>query len=423
VLLPFPRPEWANAGDDNTALGSVLEWQPGVGDDERDRIEVGLAASGLLTAHLDTHTSEASTVVWRVSAAGPEADGSLAQVLTVDPKYASADAARAVLSRIRLADTAVAGEPGLVIGRDGTFAAGVLAGDPAAAAVADTGALPTAGFVGARTRRERALAEAERLDARARELDGEAAEARSAAEAARAEARAARAAGKSFPDRRPLEKAEAARSGAAVRTRQAKQSRDEDEQKAAAAAAEYQRVHDEWAAKARDLGMPAEAEQLAGIVTERRTRAAGIDKCVTTLRTLTTTTLRRTLELLINEDELAAQLSNLEGQARQALAKVDVTEALLEEVRRDTDADDAVRRHQEASNERDNLERDLAPAKEKATQDRTKAIEAQARVEPARGQWTAALPTQADTERLLSTRGGATGRQADVSPPYPRRAI
>lgn len=402
-LLAFPRPEWASAGDDDTALGSVLEWQPGVGDDERNSIEVALAASGLLTAHLDRRTAEASTAVWRVSPAGPAVDDSLAQVLTVDPEHASAAAARAVLSRIRLAGTAVAGEPGLVIGRDGTFVAGVLAGDPAAAAVAKTGAMPAAEFVGARARRERALAEADRLDGSAADLSGDAEAARSAANAARAKARAVRAAGQSFPDRRPLENAEVERSGAAARTQQAKVRRDEDEQKAAAAAAAHQRVHDEWTSTARGLGMPVDVEQLAGIITNRRAQADGIDKYVTTLRTLIASTLPRALALLVDEDELAARLGGLEDQARQAHEKADATEALLEEVRRDSDADDAVRRHTKASDERDRLKRELTPAKAKATQDRTKAIQAQANVEPARRLLTAASPAKAETEKLLST--------------------
>ena len=398
-LLPFPRPEWAGPGGDAAAFGSTLEWQPGLDEDVRNRIEVALSASGLLTAHLDT--DQVSTAVWRVSAIGPQVDGNLTQVLTVDPGHDAADAASAVLSRVYLAGTASAGGTGLIIGYDGTFSAGVLAGDPVAAALTATGAVPTAGFVGARTRRERALAEAVRLDTQAIDLDVRAAAARTQADNDRTAAHTVRAAGKSFPDRRPLDKAEAARSGTALRTQQAKVRRDEDEVKAATAAAEYQRVYDEWSTRARDLGLPADLEQLTGIVTDRRTRATGLDRAVTALRAVTSA-IPRTLALLVDEAGLATRLAGLEDEARQALEKAKTTAALLEEVRRDSDAADAVRRHQEATTERDRLARELKPAGEKAEQDRRQAIEAQAKVEPARQLLTAALPAQAETGRLLS---------------------
>jgi hypothetical protein len=289
----------------------------------------------------------------------------------------------------------------LIIGRDGTFAAGVLSADPAAVAIADTGTIPVAEFVGARARRERALAEADRLEVSANELDHKASDARSAAEAERAQANTVRAAGLSFPTRRPLEQAEAERSGAALRTQRAKTARDENEIKATAAAAIHQQVHDDWVGKARSQNMPADAVQLADIVSDRRNRAATVDKAVQALRKLITT-LPRTLTLIIDEDELAARLAGLEYEARQALGIANATEALLDEVRRDSDAAEAIRRHRAALTERDSLGRELEPAKEKARQDRRGSFAAQAKVEPARQLLNGALPAQAETERLLS---------------------
>lgn len=402
-LLPFPRPAWAGNGDDTQALGSVLEWQPGVHVEERNNIELALAASGLLSAHLDLQRSEVSTDAWRVSAAGPESESNLTAVLTVDLNHPSADAAFAVLLRIRLADRAVNGGPGLVIGRDGTFAAGVLAASPADPAMSETGAVPAAEFVGARTRRDRALVEADRLDFAASQLEVDAAEALYAADAARAEARAERVGAQSFPDHRPLLRLEAERSGAAIRTQSAKTVRDEDELKVDEAATDHQRLRDEWVVSARSADMPADLEKLADVVTDRRTRADGLDRCVTLIRTIIAKTLPSALRLLIVEEELSTELSDLESRARQALETSLATTALLDEVRSDSDADDAVRRHQEASAARTTLQRSLAKARNLAERDHDAAIEAQAKITPARQLFNAALPEQAETERTLST--------------------
>lgn len=401
ALLPFPRPDWASDGDDQTALGSLLEWQPGV-EGVRDRLEMALTASGLLTAQLDAGTAEASTPVWRVSAAGPKVDRSLMQVLSVDSGRTGADVARAVLARIRLADTAVAGESSLVIGLDGSFAAGVLVGDPAAAALAKDGEVPAAGFVGARTRRERALAEAKRMESRATELEGEADAEQSAADDARSQARTARADGRSFPNRNQLQTAEAERATAAQRTQIAKTRRDEDEGKADKAATEHQSLHDDWSSRARNLGMPADVDQLNSIATDRRRLARSLDNWIRDLRSLTTALPRR-LGLLDDEDELSTQLAGLEAKARGAVDVADTTAALLEEVRRDSDATDAVRRHQEATREHERLTSELTPAQERASKDRTNAAEAKAKIEPAGDALKAAIPERANTEGLLST--------------------
>ena len=66
---------------------------------------------------------------WQIDATGEPAESSLADVLTVDRQHPLAEHARAVLTRIQFLDTAT-GTPAaaLVIGRDGTFRAGVLSG-------------------------------------------------------------------------------------------------------------------------------------------------------------------------------------------------------------------------------------------------------------------------------------------------------
>ena len=143
-LLTLPRPAWAGPGQDSAALGSVLEWTPGTTDDaQRALLEVALAEAGVLGATLTDAGAAADH--WQIDATGEPAESSLADVLTVDRQHPLAEHARAVLTRIQFLDTAT-GTPAaaLVIGRDGTFRAGVLSGRPAAA-LAETGQVPPLG--------------------------------------------------------------------------------------------------------------------------------------------------------------------------------------------------------------------------------------------------------------------------------------
>ncbi len=141
-LLPFPRPEWAGGGEDDDALGSAIDWQPSFDDAARPALEAALSAAGLLGATLTS--SGAATSAWQVGPYGRPVPLGLAAVLAVDPDHLLAATAAAVLQRIALADSAASSADGtaLVIGRDGTFRAGVAAGAPALASA--TGSWPPA---------------------------------------------------------------------------------------------------------------------------------------------------------------------------------------------------------------------------------------------------------------------------------------
>ncbi|WP_231391934.1 SbcC/MukB-like Walker B domain-containing protein [Arthrobacter sp. 35W] len=405
-LLEFPRPDWAGESDDDAALGSVLEWVDGVDAGMRDRLEVALAASGLLTAHLvtDSEAAEASTAAWSVSSRGQVTASNLTTVLTVDAEHPSADAARSVLERIELANTATSTtSEWLVIGRDGTFAAGPLTSDPVMAATADGGQLPEAGFVGARTRRYRALAEADLLEQQASELEQQADGERSAAGRARVAAGTAREDGQSFPPLSPLRDAEASRSGAARRTWIAEEARDTATTKAETARAEYRRLKNEWSRNAAAVGLPADVAQLTDIVVERRNQAREITAAREQLDKLSTVTLPRILAQLPGEEALTLELARLEGEAQQAHETAETTQALLDEVSRDSGADDAVTRHQAAEAEANRVFGELASARTKAQSDHDEATRTEAAVEPARQAATEALPAQTAAVAALHT--------------------
>ncbi|WP_243847300.1 SbcC/MukB-like Walker B domain-containing protein [Microbacterium ulmi] len=405
-LLEFPRPAWAGASDDEAALGSVLEWVDGVDADTRNRLEAALAASGLLTAHLatDLDGAGASTAVWSVSARSKVVADSLTVVLTVDEAHPSAEAARAVLERIELTDTAEAKtSSGLVIGRDGTFAAGVLAANPVVAANTEGRELPEAGFVGARTRRERALAQAALIEQQADELEQQADSERTAAAQARTAAGRVRNEGQSFPSSTPLRDAEASRAGAARRCHLAEEARDMATAQADAARAEHQTLKDEWSRSAAAVGLPADVGQLAGIVEHLRTTAREITAAREALDRLSSTTLPRTLAQLPDEEALTAELARLEGEARRAHEAAERTQALLDEVRRDSGADDAVARHAAAQTEARQLADRLPAAREQAQKEHDAATRAEAAIEPARQAVTDAIPAQTTTMSALRT--------------------
>ena len=153
-LLPLPRPEWAGAGDDGRALGSVLEWADGVDPSTQDLVEATLGAAGVLGATLDP--AGVSTATWSVSSTGPLAMHNLASLVRADDDHPLAGAAHDVLARIAVVDNALGEDsPGLVIGLNGTFRAGVLCAWVDQVNVAE--AWPPAHHIGARRRRDAAV--------------------------------------------------------------------------------------------------------------------------------------------------------------------------------------------------------------------------------------------------------------------------
>jgi hypothetical protein len=183
-----------------------------VAQDQRTLLEFALACAGVLSAHL--HTSGATTSAWHISPVGSPAEHNLTAVLDVNPSHPQADLARTVLTRIALSDRATGGhrhDVALVIGRDGTFAAGPLTANPAAALTPAGAAPPAASHIGARTRLARARAMADELDEAAATLEEQAAGERTAAADCRRSRDDVRSAARSFPPRDALVDAEAER--------------------------------------------------------------------------------------------------------------------------------------------------------------------------------------------------------------------
>ena len=123
------------ADQDSRDLGSALTWNQDESDHVdsalRAALEVALADSGLLSAHLAD--DGATTGTWQVSPAADVVHPNLRQYLSADPAHPLAATADQVLRRVRVAATAPAFAAELVIGDDGSFTAGPLRGDRLAA--------------------------------------------------------------------------------------------------------------------------------------------------------------------------------------------------------------------------------------------------------------------------------------------------
>lgn len=394
-LLPLPRPDWAGVGDDDTALGSLLEWRSELeyDEDQRAMLEVALATAGVLGAHLETGC--AVTGIWHISPVGAQLEHNLTAVLDVDSSHPYANIARAVLARIGLADTATSGRldaRALVIGRDGTFAAGPLAGHPAEALNRAGADIPPAGHVGARTRLARALARADELEALAKDLDARAENERMAAVTRRGARDIARKEANSFPKRDALTTAEAERVETAKTAQRLDAAARVLRDLADKASAEHAGLQTEWVTRARQLGVPTDLEQLRELITTARTRAEMLTSCAKRLTTRLLAKISRVSRSLLDEATLSVRFANLQQRAQSAHDTALATQALLVEAESVGDTDDAVTRFEAATGRAGQLTGELAPAREKAT----------------------------DAEKLVSTReaelGIARARLAEVQP-------
>jgi len=367
-LLPLPRPDWAGPGNDDTALGALLEWRPGLdhADDQRALLELALACSGVLGAHL--YTGGATTSAWHISPVGTPAEHNLTAVLEVDSRHPHADLARAILARIALSDSATSprDEAALVIGRDGTFAAGPLAADPAAAPTTTGTDIPAASYIGARTRLARARTKADELDAIARTLEERAEDERSAATERRMRRNTARSEARSFPPRDDLANTEAERARTAKAAHALEHAARTLRGQAETTTAEYIHLHTAWVMRARDLGMPTTNDELTELIKESRTRADDLGRYAHRFTSRFLTKLDRVLRTLPDEAELATRLADLQHAAQTAHNTVLGTQAELAEAQSAGDADDAAQRFEAATVRAEQLALQLASTREKA---------------------------------------------------------
>ncbi|MGW8558098.1 SbcC/MukB-like Walker B domain-containing protein [Streptomyces tubercidicus] len=401
-LLPLPRPQWAGPGDDDAALGSLLEWRSGVAEDQRALLEFALACAGVLSAHL--HTGGATTSTWHISPAGAPAEHNLTAVLDVDPGHPQAGLACTVLARIALSDSATGPrhDAALVIGRDGTFAAGPLTANPVAALTPAGAAPPAASHIGARTRRARARTIAEELDATAATLEEQAEDERTAAVGCRRSRDAVRSAARSFPPRDALVNAEAERARTAKAAHRREGTARTLRGRADTAAAEHTRLHTDWIARARDLGLPTTLDELTELIKSSRTRAEKLESCAKQLTGRLLTTLDRVLRSLPDESTLTARLAELEHAAQRAHDTALDTGAELAEAEFAGDVDDAARRFEAATARAEKLSSQLETARQKSTDAEKLLSTRESELEIARKGLDAARPRQASTHTHLA---------------------
>ncbi|MEU0955838.1 SbcC/MukB-like Walker B domain-containing protein [Streptomyces niveus] len=401
-LLPLPRPQWAGPDDDDAALGALLEWHSGVAQDQRALLESALACAGVLSAHL--HTGGATTSAWHISPVGPPAEHNLTAVLDVDPDHPQANLARTVLARIALSDstTSPRHDAALIIGRDGTFAAGPLTANPAAALTPAGATPPAASHIGARTRLARAQAMADELDETAATLEEQAEDERTTAAASRRSRDAARSAARSFPPRDALVDAEAERAQTAKAAHRLEGTARTLRGRADTAAAEHTRLHADWIARARDLGLPTTHDELTELITVSRTRAEKLESSAKQLTGRLLITLDRVLRSLPDESTLTARLAKLEHAAQRAHDTALDTGAELAEAEFAGDVDDAALRFEAAKARAEKLSSQLETARRKATDAEKRLSTRESELETARRGLDAARPRQESTHTHLT---------------------
>jgi SbcC/RAD50-like, Walker B motif len=388
-LLALPRPAWAGDSTDETALGSALDWQPSFDEAARPALEAALAAAGLLGATLTA--SAVTTRAWQVGAHGLPMPHNLTTALTVDPEHPLANTAAAVLERVTLVDSAASEVHGaaLVIGRDGTFRAGVAFGAPAL--VPGMATLPPAQHIGARQRRAAALAQAEQYDVEATELESQAEDATSRAQAFRAEAAQLLRAVGLFPRRQPLRTAEAGRAAKAVEVAELTTELHNANEKARRQRSEHRLLREEWAERTRSRGLPAALDKLADVEMTARGAASVLRSCADELADRFAPRIGR-LRTAATSDDGPAGLTELLGKAQAAAATATRTQGELDGRREKAGAapGEALEQHSKAkrklaemleqlgpaNDEREGLDRDIATLTEQLRGAREKADEA-----------------------------------------------
>lgn len=422
VLLPLPRPGWAGAGDDAFAFGAAVDWVDGTSAELQDAVEATLAAAGVLGATLTATGAE--TLAWAVDAHGAVSSENLASILVVDPAHPLADVAAAVLARITLVDSAVAvgGDThvGLVVGRDGTFRAGVtVAAVPDAQ---DPQLRRPATHVGAQRRRANALAHADSLDARAELLDEEAGTEDTVEHDARAAAKSVLAALAGFPKAEQLRRAESSRAAAATEAYAASQAAAAAEREAERLTAEAGDARRAWSAAVIDAGLTPDIAVLTELVTTDREAAKSLRTVAGRLDDHYRSRLRRFADLVVAHDESTA-LAALHAEAVSAFDDAERARVAHEELRASAGqtVEDALTRHAELTGRLGALRPKVHAASERVRAAESKVTELSVRVEEAARRVAEAAPVAAqrtaELRALLALPGVAAAvLGADVEP-------
>jgi hypothetical protein len=401
-LLPLPRPEWAGAADDEVALGSALDWRPTfAGALDRALLEEVLAASGLLGATL--RWEGASTPAWRVDAVGREIAPSLADVVTVDPTHPLADAAAAVLARVSLAPTAStqqqAGDASLVVGRDGTFRAGVLHGRVPGAA--DPALVAPSRHVGARQRRAAALRRAEELDAQALELERSAGERDDRSRQLGAEADGISAAARVFPATERLRATESSRAALTSAATDAEEEATDARRRSDDATRKAQQELAAWVERTRARGLPIDVPRLEHMRDASAAAAKRLREAAIRLGTKLADRLARIMERRpVGE---TAELERAEAEAREAFRAAGETKKAVEvlEETAGTAIAEVLARHEAAKKRLASLRVDLDPARKAHIEAEKRETAARDQLEESERHLREAQPRAAETVRAL----------------------
>lgn len=403
-LLPLPRPAWAGQGEDGVALGAALDWRADFDEPQaRALLEASLAATGLLGAALDREG--ARTEHWWVAPVGPVEAVNLSSALTVDPAHVLAPVAAAVLARIRLVPTAedineVEPDSALRIGGGGSFRAGVMHGRVPGAE--DPAQLPPASHIGARQRREAALARAAKLEEEAGALEDRAGEQERLSARCAADAQAAAAIGNGFPSREALRRADAKRIELAKQAREAQDALKAASDAATLAQKELERRRAVWIEHTHRLGLPSDLTELARLRDDGRRIAKALERAATRILQLF-----ERLESALQRHARATRVSDLTGAEADAASAFREATAIDVEVRtlEETSGDrikDVLARHEKATQRTSEIRRVLPGRRASQEELANKAAVAANELESARRRYREETqPRSADTLRSL----------------------
>lgn len=269
-VIPPPRPDWAGPVSAD-AFANAVDWLEDTGPQTRALVESALGAAGVLGA---TVTSDGvRTDAWALTRNGPAMAPNLSGLIRADQAHPRAEVAGALLERIAVASSAAAApaDAAAVIGLDGTFRLGVIAGR--APGAEDPTAAPPSRHIGAGQRRAAALAEAARLEHEADRLNEHAAELEGAADRLRRLADQVRDRARRFPTTAALGTAERERSTAKHTADQARDRAEESAGVAKAARDHAQSVSAAWRENVTAMGLPADPGALATMREQSATTA------------------------------------------------------------------------------------------------------------------------------------------------------
>ncbi|MFI0915336.1 SbcC/MukB-like Walker B domain-containing protein [Streptomyces abikoensis] len=392
-LPSFPRPAWQpDLPTAEEKFGELVQWRPrrapGEGR-ERDLLEAVIAATGLLSATLRDGELYAGAH-WSVTPYGPSLPQSLSDVLQPVPGHPRAEEVDAVLARIALLPTAAAifddTSSALVIGRDGTYRAGVLGARIPAAD--EPALLEEAQYIGMEARQRGARRREEAARRRAIHQRALARHHRAAALRLEDHARAITHIVSCFPAERIscMRAAEQARTAAAQADAAARAAARASTEKAQQLEEAHRKARSVWRANTERMGLPTDIAQLIQVVADstrqrdvQQRACAGVRRLIPRMRDLncsvtglpaTDDELERAVdearsshhELLAAEADVTAREQQCTPQVLQAQQRLDdaMLEAqhLAEAVKQAQKADDRARDEQARTEERLRAARD-----------------------------------------------------------------